>query len=74
MVEMRSAGGKLDLAIGIVLGVALGLALAYLVVFVIGGGGSGSGVSTETTAPRGGATTKPAIPGEAAPPPRGQRR
>jgi hypothetical protein len=49
---MRIAG-KLDLALGILLGVALGLALAYLVIFVIGGGGSGSDVTKDaTTAPR----------------------
>jgi len=67
-------GHRLDLAIGIVLGLAIGLALAYLLVFVIGGGSSGSGVSTDaTTAPRG-STTKPAPSGRAAPQPPGQRR
>ncbi len=71
---MRSAGSKLDLVAGIVLGLAIGLALAYLVVFVIAGGDSGSGVSTDTTAPRDGAVTKPEPPEQAAPPPPGQRR
>jgi hypothetical protein len=70
---MRFAG-KLDLLAGIVLGVAIGLALAYLVVFVIAGGDSGSGVSTDTTAPQGGQTTKGEPPGRVAPPPPGQRR
>ena len=70
---MRS-GGKLDLVAGIVLGVAIGLAMAYLVVFVIAGGDSGSDVSTNSTAPQGGETTKSEPPGRVAPPPPGQRR
>lgn len=41
--------GKLDLAIGIALGLIVGLALAYLVVFEIGGGNSGSSITNETT-------------------------
>ena len=40
--------GKLDLALGIVLGVVAGLAVAYLLVFVIGHGGSSSSISTES--------------------------
>lgn len=58
---------RLDLAVGIVLGLVLGLVLAYLVVFEIGGGNSGSGVSTETTT-----KSVPAGKGAASPP--GQRR
>jgi hypothetical protein len=70
---MRS-GHRLDLAIGIVLGLAIGLAVAYLLVFVVGGGGSGSGLSTDaTTAPRG-STTKTVPSGRAAPQPPGRRR
>ena len=69
---MRS-GHRLDLAIGIVLGLAIGLAVAYLLVFVIGGGSSGSGLSTDTTAPRE-STTKTAPSGRAAPQPPGRRR
>jgi hypothetical protein len=70
---MRSAG-KLDLAIGVLLGLAAGLALAYLLVFVIGGGGNASSISTGTDAPPNSSTRKSEPPGRVAPRPPGQRR
>jgi hypothetical protein len=51
---------RLDLAIGIVLGIALGLLVAYVLVIAIGGGKDASEISTPQTAPPPkGATTAP---------------
>ena len=66
-------GGKLDLAIGILLGLVLGLVVAYLLVVVVGGGRDASEISRTTPAPQGGgARSGPG--GRASPEPPSQRR
>jgi hypothetical protein len=55
---------RLDLAIGVVLGLLLGLAVAFLLIVVIGGGRDASSISTDETRP---APTRPEAPRQAPP-------
>lgn len=50
-------GRKLDMAIGVVLGVIAGIAVAYVLVTVVGGERDASDIST-TSPPAGGAETR----------------
>lgn len=56
--------GRIDLIVGIVLGLLIGIAVAYVLVIVVGGGKDASEISTPQTAPPPkGATTTPGASG-----------